>query len=86
MKKEVNLFEQFERLNSIEPSAEWNERLLRRLDEKGSKKPVSGGRWVLYAIFLLLAINLLTVSKSWLNERSQQNAANLRNIASEYLI
>lgn len=87
MKKEVNLFEHFERLNSIEPSAEWNEKLLHRIEETSTKKlDFSGSRWALYTIFLLLAINLLSFSKSWLNERSQLNAANMRNIASEYLI
>jgi hypothetical protein len=87
MKKEVNLLEQFDRLNSIEPSAEWNKHLLHRLDETSLIKPdFSGRRWIFVAIFLLLTINLVAFSKSWLNERSQLNAANMKNIASEYLI
>ena len=87
MKKEVNLIEHFDHLNSIEPSAEWNKKLIHRLDESRRKKQdFSGSRWVLYAIFLLLAFNLVSFSKSWLNERSQLEAANMRNIASDYLI
>jgi hypothetical protein len=87
MKKEINLFEQFDRLNAIEPSAEWNERLQLRLNGPCTKKSYySGGRWMLYTIFLLLAINLVSITTSWLNERSQQNALNMRSIATEYLI
>lgn len=87
MKKEVNLFEQFDHLNAIEPSAEWNERLMKRLQGPGKKKNnYSGGQWALYAIFLLLAINVVSITTSWLNERAQQNALNMRSIAAEYLI
>jgi hypothetical protein len=87
MKKEVDLFEQFDSLNAIEPSAEWNEHLMMRLNGPGTKKnDYSGSKWVLYAIFLLLAINMVSITTSWLNERSQQNALNMRSIATEYLI
>ena len=87
MKKEVNLIEQFERLNSIEPSAEWNERLMLQLNGPGvNKRGYFGGQWVVYALFLLLAINLVSITTSWLNERSNQNALNMRSIATEYLI
>ncbi len=87
MKKEENLISQFDHLNSIEPTAEWNEQLLRRLNQAGQKsKRLSGNRLALLAIILLFAINVYSLSKSWLNERSQENSNGLRSIANEYLI
>lgn len=87
MGKELNLYDHFEHLKSIEPSAEWSESLKLRLRGKSLvRHNSSGGRWVIYAIFLLLAINLLSYSRDWLEESAQRNALNMKSIASEYLI
>ena len=87
MKNKIDLLERFEHLKSIEPSAEWNEKIMLRINQPDAKKDSNtGSMLVVFAIFLLLAINVFSVTKSWLNERSQQNGTNLRAIASEYLI
>ena len=87
MKNTIDLLERFEEMKSIEPSAEWNEKLLFRISLPGAKQDKnSGNRLVLLAIFLILAINVFSLSKSWLQERSLQNDSSLRVIASEYLI
>jgi hypothetical protein len=87
MIKDNNLLEKFEQLDSIEPSTEWTDRLMYRMDQIDKKPAVlPGSKMVLYAILLLLLVNIISFSKSWLNERSQQNSLNMKNIASEYLI
>ena len=87
MKNRIDLLERFEHMKSIEPTAEWNEKIMFRINQSDAKKDKNfGSRLVLFAIFLLLAINVFSVSKSWLQERSQQNTTNLKDIASEYLI
>ena len=87
MKNKIDLLERFEHLKSIDPSAEWNEKLLFRISHPGSKKHENrGSRLVLLALFLILAINIFSLSKNWFQERTLQNDTNLRVIASEYLI
>lgn len=87
MKNKINLLERFEQLGSIEPTAEWNERVMFRISQPDIKKGKNfDSRLVLAAILLLLAINVFAVTRSWLHEKSQQDGSNLRDIASEYLI
>lgn len=87
MKNRIDLLEQFEHLPSIEPSAEWNEKVMSRISQPGANQDKnSGSRLVLFAILLLLAINVFSLTRSWLQDKSQQDGSNLRVIASEYLI
>lgn len=87
MIKDNNLLEKLDHLDSIEPSAEWTDRLMYRMDQIDMKSTgLPGSKLVLYAILLLLLVNIISFSKSWLNERSHQNSVNMKNIASEYLI
>ncbi|MEI7423600.1 MAG: hypothetical protein WCK18_15965 [Prolixibacteraceae bacterium] len=87
MKNKIDLLDRFEHLESIEPTAEWNERVMFKINQPAANKEKNfGSRLVLFAIFLLLAINVFSVTKSWLQERSLQDGSNLRVIASEYLI
>jgi hypothetical protein len=87
MKREQNLLDRFDQLSSIEPSENWDRQLMNRVQLSGrrSHKDYSG-RLVLYVILLLLAFNIFSFSKSWMNEQSLQSSNNLRNIASDYLI
>jgi len=87
MKNRIDLLERFEHLKSIEPTAEWNEKIMLRINQPDANKDSNtGSQLVMFVIFLLFAINVFSVTKSLLNERSQQNHTNLRIIASEYLI
>ena len=54
MKKEVNLIEHFDHLNSIEPSAEWNKKLIHRLDESRRKKQVLIHQMVYFKLVIKL--------------------------------
>ena len=87
MKRERDLLDKFEHLPSIEPSADWNRELMSRIDQSGaSVHDHSVRKLVLFAILILLAVNIFSLSKSWLNERSLQNNDNLKEIAAEYMI
>lgn len=87
MGKSINLIEKFDQLDSVEPSAGWEEKVLLKINGPRKKdKDFSGIRLFFLAMILLLAFNIFSISKSWLNERTQQNRTNLMCIASEYLI
>lgn len=83
----MNILEQFDHLETIEPSAEWNQRLMQRIDKTSQldEKPL-GRNIIMLAIVILLAFNVFSFTKSYLNEREVQNSIVLKNIATEYLI
>jgi hypothetical protein len=87
MKKEMNILEQFDHLETIEPSAEWNQRLMQRIDKTSQldEKPLARNI-IMLAIVILLAFNVFSFTKSYLNDREVQNNIVLKNIATEYLI
>jgi hypothetical protein len=87
MKKEMNILEQFDHLETIEPSAEWNQRLMQRIDKTSQldEKPLARNI-IMLAIVILLAFNVFSFTKSYLNDREVQNSIVLKNIATEYLI
>jgi hypothetical protein len=87
MKRKPYLYEQFDQLTSIEPSINWDKELMKRVQQSGRISPRDhSGRLVIVAILLLLAFNIFSFSKSWMNEQSLQSSNNLRNIASDYFI
>ena len=87
MEKGTNLLEQFDKLPTIEPSGEWGEQLLTRINQSGTKShEILSLRLVYLAVVLPLAVNIFSLTRSWINERSQQESMNLKTLASEYLI
>jgi hypothetical protein len=87
MVKRISLIDKFDQLDSIDPSAGWEEKLLLKINNPQTKNAdYSGTRLLFFAILILFIFNLFSVSKNWMNERSRQNITNLKNIASEYLI
>ena len=87
MKREKNLLEKFDQLPTLEPSEDWTKQLMLRVGEPGrSGRSRSGARLVFLAILILVVVNMISYTKSWLNERSRQDAYNMKNIAAEYLI
>ena len=83
----MNILEQFDHIETIEPSAQWNQRLMQRIDQTSQQeqKPLVRNLILLVVIFLL-AFNLFSFTKSYLNDRALQNSLVLKNIATEYLI
>ena len=83
----MNILEQFDHLETIEPSAEWNQRLMQRIDKssQNEEKPLARN-FVMFAIAFLLAFNVLSFTKSYLNDRALQNSIVMKNIATDYLI
>ena len=83
----MNILEQFDHLETIEPSAEWNQRLMQRIDKtsRQEEKPFARNI-IMLAIVILLAFNLFSFTKSYLNEREVQNSIVMKNIATDYLI
>ncbi len=83
----MNILEQFDQIETIEPSAQWNQRLMERIDQTNQheEKPLARNL-ILFAIFFLLAFNLFSFTKSYLNDRALQNSLVLKSIATEYLI
>lgn len=87
MGKGINLIEKFDQLDSIDPSVGWDEKLWTKINRPGNKNAdLSGTRLLFVAILILLVFNLFSISKNWMDERSQLNKTSLRSIASEYLI
>ncbi len=87
MKNRMNMLEQFDHLETIEPSAEWNQRLMQRIDQTGQheEKPLARN-FIMFAVIFLLAFNVFSFTKSFLNDRAVQNSIALKNIATDYLI
>lgn len=87
MKKEMNILEQFDQIETIEPSAQWNQRLMQRIDQTIQQKEKPFARnFIMLAIVFLLAFNVFSFTKSYLNDRALQNSLVMKNIATEYLI
>jgi len=87
MGKRINLIDKFDQLDSIDPSAGWDEKLLSKINQPRYKRAdYSGTRLIFFAALILLVFNLFSISKNWINERSERNRTNLKYIASEYLI
>lgn len=87
MKKGVNPLDKFDQILSIEPSAEWDGKLLQKINQTRAKRmELTGNRLLLLVVLLLVAMNIFSFSKSWLNDQSAQNRDNLKSIAAEYLI
>lgn len=83
----MNILEQFDHIETIEPSAQWNQRLMQRIDQTGQygEKPLARN-FIMFAVIFLLAFNLFSFTKSYLNDRALQDSIVLKNIATEYLI
>ena len=83
----MDTLEFFDLLMPIEPSVNWEGKLQQRI-QRSEHRPIeySGSRMLVLTILILLAFNLFSFSKNWLNERSLQSNKNMRNIAAEYLI
>ncbi len=83
----MNILEQFDHIETIEPSAQWNQRLMQRIDKTSQheEKPL-GRNLIRLAVIFLLAFNLFSFTKSYLNDKALQDSIVLKNIATEYLI
>ena len=87
MKKEKNILEQFESLSSIEPSAEWNDQLMQKLNHSQRVSGnASANKLVLFATVVLLAVNVFSVSNKLKSDNEQQSREKLKNVATEFLI
>ena len=87
MNKEKNILEKFESISSIEPSAEWNDKLMQKLNRS---QRVSGNapanKLVLFTTVVLLAVNVFSFSIKLKSDNEQQSREKLRNVATEFLI
>ena len=87
MNKEKNILEQFESLSSIEPSAEWNDKLMQKLNRSQRVSGnASANKLVLFATVVLLAVNVFSVSNKFKSDNEQQSREKLKNVATEFLI
>ena len=87
MNTEKNILEQFESISSIEPSAEWKDKLMQKLNRS---QRVSGNapanKLVLFATVVLLAVNVFSFSNKLKSDNEQQSREKLKNVATEFLI
>ena len=87
MNKEKNILEQFESFSSIEPSAEWNDKLMQKLNRsQRTSGNTSTNKLVLLATVVLLAVNVFSFSNKLKSDNEQQNREKLKNVAAEFLI
>jgi hypothetical protein len=84
---EENLFNQFENIAPIQPSPDWNENLMQRLDQTPSKQEKGiPSKTILWGIALLVAINIFSFSQTIHLLVKNDKQDNIKNIASEFLI
>jgi len=87
MKWEKNLLEKFDQLATLEPTEDWTRVVMLRVGEsRRSGKDRSGARLVFLAILFLVLVNVISLTRSCLKERSLENANNLKKIEAAYLI
>ena len=87
MNKEKNILEQFESISSIEPSAEWNDKLMQKLNRsQRTSGNAPANKLVLFATVVLLAVNVFSVSNKFKSDNEQQSREKLKNVATEFLI
>ena len=87
MNKEKNILEQFESISSIEPSAEWNDKLMQKLHRSQSVSAnASANKLVLFATVVLVAVNVFSFSNKLKSDNEQQSRMKLKNVATEFLI
>ena len=87
MNKEKNIIEQFESISSIEPSAEWKDKLMQKLSRsERTSGNTYANKLVLFAAVVLLAVNMFSFSNKLKSENEQQSREKLKKIATEFLI
>jgi hypothetical protein len=77
----------FEQIKAIEPSADWNSKLERRL--KTSQSESADKRFavsVLLGLVLLLAVNVFSFSNRFASKNEVQNKTQINNVISSFLI
>ena len=87
MKNGEIIFEYFESLETLEPSEEWNTKLLQKLahSKRVSVKGVTN-YLIIVLMLVIMSLNVYAVSGSLISYRQKQNTMTLKNIASEILI
>ena len=87
MNTEKNILEQFESISSIEPSAEWNDKLMQKLNRsQRTSGNTSANKLVLFATVVLVAVNVFSFSNKLKSDNEQQSREKLKNVATEFLI
>ena len=87
MNTEKNILEQFESISSIEPSAEWNDKLMQKLNRtQRVSGNTSSNKLVLFATVVVMAVSVFSVSSKLKSDNEQQSREKLRNVATEFLI
>ena len=87
MNTDKNILEQFESISSIEPSAEWKDKLMQKLNRSqrvSGNAPVN--KLVLFATVVVMAVNVFSVSSKLKSDNEQQSREKLKNVATEFLI
>jgi hypothetical protein len=87
MKAGDKILEQFYNLPDIEPSPDWNEKMMQRLAKTKPVRPnYQGNIIVVIAIVVLMTFNALSITVNWVSYNHKQNAMTLKNIAGEFFI
>lgn len=82
-----NILEQFERMDSIEPTAEWETQLVQKLNRtQRDSRQTTSNNLILLTTVVLLAINVCWFSKQFMSDNEEQSRAQLKDIANELLI
>ena len=87
--KAIQALKEFESLEDIQPSAAWNDSLMKRLESSGvhpaSGNPVPKVAWVLL-VFILANVGLILTLISGSSRQSFDRGKELHAISSEFLI
>ena len=87
MNTNKNILEQFERMDSIEPTAEWEAQLMKKLKHTQSDSGhTSSNKLILLTTVMLVAVNLFWFSNQLKSDNEQQSSEKLKNVANELLI
>ena len=87
MERAEKILAHLDHLESIEPSAEWNHRLMSRINAREHRiNKINFISILLIATFFLAAINLLSLTTGRHQNMARENSNELKNIASDFLI
>lgn len=86
MKQEEKIFELFDNISSIEPSANWDEMFYSKLKSSKSKPTFKTGNVLLVMSIALILVNVFSVAGNLWQQKNHHADSNLKIVAKQFLI
>jgi hypothetical protein len=86
MKQENNILEQFENLEIIGPSPEWDNKLFGKLSKPQHPRSNLPQALLILIIVVLAGMNIYSFSRNRNKDKGSQESVSLKSVANEFLI